>query len=159
MVSGAMVYNKLYGLQEQFQGGRCLLCGEIAEPVILAARQLMRVDYKQYKLMKGVHYEKKIVRARIICRLYGYIFEWLWIDVWPKENGGGDSSLHSACGSPTGTSAPGPGTTGTYAQEGPQLNHHLRPASLIDNTRGRATYGCCCTRSMPMWYEQSYDNK
>jgi len=40
-----MVYDKLYGLQKQLQGWRCLVCGEIAEPVILEGRQSMRVGY------------------------------------------------------------------------------------------------------------------
>jgi len=39
---GAMVYNKFYGLQEQFWGWKCLICGEIVDPVILENRQLMR---------------------------------------------------------------------------------------------------------------------
>jgi len=40
---GAMVYDKFYGLQEQFWGWKCLICGEIVDPVILENRQLMRV--------------------------------------------------------------------------------------------------------------------
>jgi hypothetical protein len=40
-----MVYDELYGLQKGCQGWRCLVCGEIAEPVILEGRQLMRVGY------------------------------------------------------------------------------------------------------------------
>jgi len=39
---GAMVYDKFYGLQEQFMGWKCLICGEIVDPVILENRQLMR---------------------------------------------------------------------------------------------------------------------
>lgn len=39
---GAMVYDKFYGLQEQFWGWKCLICGEIIDPVILKNRQLMR---------------------------------------------------------------------------------------------------------------------
>jgi len=39
---GAMVYDKFYGLQEQFWGWKCLICGEIVDPVILENRQLMR---------------------------------------------------------------------------------------------------------------------
>jgi len=40
--SGAMVYDKFYGLQEQFWGWKCLICGEIVDPVILENRQLMK---------------------------------------------------------------------------------------------------------------------
>jgi hypothetical protein len=39
---GAMIYDKFYGLQEQFWGWKCLICGEIVDPVILENRQLMR---------------------------------------------------------------------------------------------------------------------
>ena len=39
---GAMVYDKFYGSQEQFWGWKCLICGEIVDPVILENRQLMR---------------------------------------------------------------------------------------------------------------------
>ena len=39
---GAMLYDKFYGLQEQFWGWKCLICGEIVDPVILENRQLMR---------------------------------------------------------------------------------------------------------------------
>ena len=38
---GAMVYGKFYGLQEQFWGWKCVICGEIIDPVILENRQLM----------------------------------------------------------------------------------------------------------------------
>ena len=39
-----MVYDKFYGAQEQFWGWKCLICGEIVDPVILENRQLMRED-------------------------------------------------------------------------------------------------------------------
>jgi hypothetical protein len=39
---GAMVYDKFYGSYEQFWGWKCLICGEIVDPVILENRQLMR---------------------------------------------------------------------------------------------------------------------
>ena len=39
---GAMVYDKFYGLQEHYWGWKCLICGEIVDPVILENRQLMR---------------------------------------------------------------------------------------------------------------------
>ncbi len=38
----AMVYDKFHGSQEQFCEWKCLICGEIVEPVILENRQLMR---------------------------------------------------------------------------------------------------------------------
>jgi hypothetical protein len=37
-----MVYDKFYGLQEQFWGLKCLIWGGIVDPVILENRQLMR---------------------------------------------------------------------------------------------------------------------
>jgi hypothetical protein len=37
-----MIYDKFYGLQEQFWGWKCVICGEIVDPVILENRQLMR---------------------------------------------------------------------------------------------------------------------
>jgi hypothetical protein len=39
---GAMIYDKFYGPHEQFWGLKCLICGEIVDPVILENRQLMR---------------------------------------------------------------------------------------------------------------------
>ncbi|MCK9392984.1 MAG: hypothetical protein M0Q01_15625 [Syntrophales bacterium] len=39
---GAMVYDKFYGRHEQFWGWKCLICGEIVDPVILANRQLKK---------------------------------------------------------------------------------------------------------------------
>jgi hypothetical protein len=39
---GVMVYDKFYGLQEHYWGWKCLICGEIVDPVILQNRQLMR---------------------------------------------------------------------------------------------------------------------
>jgi hypothetical protein len=54
-----MVYDKLYGFQKQFQGWRCLVCGEIAEPVILEGRQLMRVVANGINLMKGYTMKKR----------------------------------------------------------------------------------------------------
>ena len=40
--SGAITYEKFYGLDEQFWGWKCLICGEIFDPVIMDNRQLMR---------------------------------------------------------------------------------------------------------------------
>ena len=40
--NGAVTYEKFYGSQEQFWGWKCLLCGEIVDPVIIKNRQLMR---------------------------------------------------------------------------------------------------------------------
>jgi hypothetical protein len=39
---GTVIYEKFYGFEEPFWGWKCLLCGEIIDPVILANRQLMR---------------------------------------------------------------------------------------------------------------------
>ena len=39
---GIMLYDKFYGHQEQFWGWKCVICGEIVDPVILENRQLMR---------------------------------------------------------------------------------------------------------------------
>jgi hypothetical protein len=39
---GAVIYDKFYDPPEQFWGWKCLLCGEIVDPVILDNRQLMR---------------------------------------------------------------------------------------------------------------------
>jgi len=38
---GAMIYDKFYGAREQFWGWKCVICGEIVDPVILENRQLM----------------------------------------------------------------------------------------------------------------------
>jgi hypothetical protein len=40
--SGAVIYDKFYGAHEQYWGWKCLICGEIIDPVILANRQMMR---------------------------------------------------------------------------------------------------------------------
>ena len=39
---GTMVYELFYGLTEQFWGFKCVICGEIIDPVILQNRQMMR---------------------------------------------------------------------------------------------------------------------
>jgi hypothetical protein len=39
---GAVIYDKFYGPHEQFWGWKCLICGEIVDPVILENRQLMK---------------------------------------------------------------------------------------------------------------------
>ena len=39
---GVMVYDKFYGPHEHYWGWKCLICGEIVDPVILENRQLMR---------------------------------------------------------------------------------------------------------------------
>lgn len=40
---GAMIHNRFYGPYEQFWGWKCLICGEIVDPVILENRKMMRV--------------------------------------------------------------------------------------------------------------------
>jgi hypothetical protein len=55
---GAVIYDKFYGPHEQFWGGKCLICGEIVDPVILENRQLMRTG-------QGINLrrEKRLARA------------------------------------------------------------------------------------------------
>jgi len=43
---GALTYEKFYGHDEQFWGWKCLFCGEILDPVILANRQLMKTGHE-----------------------------------------------------------------------------------------------------------------
>jgi len=38
---GVMIYHTFYAFQGQFRGWKCLICGEIVDPVILENRQLM----------------------------------------------------------------------------------------------------------------------
>jgi hypothetical protein len=40
--NGTIIYDKFYGPHEPFWGWKCLICGEIVDPVILHNRQLMR---------------------------------------------------------------------------------------------------------------------
>ena len=37
-----MSYDFFYGLQEQFWGWKCFICGDIVDPVILENRRLMK---------------------------------------------------------------------------------------------------------------------
>lgn len=39
---GAVSYDKFYSVYGQFWGWRCLICGEIVDPVILENRESMR---------------------------------------------------------------------------------------------------------------------
>ena len=39
---GAMIHDKFYGAHEHYWGWKCLICGEIVDPIILENRQLMR---------------------------------------------------------------------------------------------------------------------
>ena len=66
-----MVYDKLYGLQKQFQGCRCLVCGEIAEPVILEGRQLMRVVANEINLMKEYTMRKRLIGRLLFVVIIG----------------------------------------------------------------------------------------
>lgn len=57
--SGAMAYDKFYGRQEHFWGWKCLICGDIVDPVILENRRLMQVGHginlsKARKLIRNV---------------------------------------------------------------------------------------------------------
>lgn len=38
---GTMIYETFYGLNEEFGGSKCVICGEIVDPVILQNRELM----------------------------------------------------------------------------------------------------------------------
>jgi hypothetical protein len=40
--NGAVIYNKFYGVEDQFWGWKCLICGEIFDQVILENRELMK---------------------------------------------------------------------------------------------------------------------
>ena len=40
--SGVMIYDKFYRLDEYFWGWKCIICGEIVDPVIVENRQLIR---------------------------------------------------------------------------------------------------------------------
>ncbi len=40
--SNLMVYEKFYGIDEQYSGWRCVLCGEIIDQTILENRQTKR---------------------------------------------------------------------------------------------------------------------
>ena len=66
-----MVYDKLYGLQKQFQGWSCLVCREIAEPVILESRQLTRVVTNEINLMKGYTMKKKSFGRLLLVVIIG----------------------------------------------------------------------------------------
>jgi hypothetical protein len=39
---GAMIYERFYGLTEEFGGFKCVICGEVIDPLILQNRQMMR---------------------------------------------------------------------------------------------------------------------
>jgi hypothetical protein len=66
-----MVYDKLYGLQKQFQGWSCLAYGEIAEPVILEGRRLMRVVANEINLMKGYTMRKRSFGRLLLVVIVG----------------------------------------------------------------------------------------
>jgi hypothetical protein len=38
---GAMIYETFYGLNEEFGGFKCVICGDIIDPLILQNRHLM----------------------------------------------------------------------------------------------------------------------
>lgn len=40
--NGAVIYDKFYDRYEQFWGWRCLICGDIVDPIILKNRQLTK---------------------------------------------------------------------------------------------------------------------
>lgn len=42
---GNMVHESFFGLDEQFAGLKCVICGEVIDPVILKNRQLMKAGH------------------------------------------------------------------------------------------------------------------
>ena len=42
---GNMVPESFFGRDEQFMGLKCVICGEVIDPVILQNRQLMKAGY------------------------------------------------------------------------------------------------------------------
>jgi hypothetical protein len=58
-----VAYDKFYGPQGQFWGWKCLICGEIVDPVILANRQLTRTA--QEMEAEGQGYNKMVDRKGI----------------------------------------------------------------------------------------------
>jgi hypothetical protein len=61
---GTVVYDTFYYSHEQFWGWRCLICGEIVDPVILENRQLMRSG--QGIIVPRVRRKKKIWTSLLI---------------------------------------------------------------------------------------------
>jgi hypothetical protein len=57
---GAVIYDKFYGPHDQFWGWKCLICGEIVDPVILENRELMRarqgisLSKERMRVSKGI---------------------------------------------------------------------------------------------------------
>jgi len=50
---GTVIYDKFYGHHEQFSGWKCLIRGEIVDPVILENRQLMKAGQGINVRMEG----------------------------------------------------------------------------------------------------------
>jgi DNA-directed RNA polymerase subunit RPC12/RpoP len=50
-----MVYERFYGLDEQFSGWRCVLCGEIIDHVILENRQTGTGGQTRERRRQGHH--------------------------------------------------------------------------------------------------------
>lgn len=61
---GVAVYDNFYCNHEEFRGWKCLICGEIVDPVILANRQLMRAG-QGVKTRKG----KKKVWVKLLTQV------------------------------------------------------------------------------------------
>ncbi|MDA8125103.1 MAG: hypothetical protein M0009_07960 [Deltaproteobacteria bacterium] len=53
-----MIFDKFYGHHEDFWGLKCLICGEIIDPVILENRELMRLGLG-VSLPRGTMSEQK----------------------------------------------------------------------------------------------------
>jgi hypothetical protein len=56
---GIMYFDKFYGRNEQFWGLKCVICGEIVDPVILENRALMRAG-QAILPPREIKYERKV---------------------------------------------------------------------------------------------------
>jgi hypothetical protein len=61
---GLMTLQKFYSLSEVFWGWKCLLCGEIIDPVILENRQRWREDMTKHK--GKVNRKRKSIREQYL---------------------------------------------------------------------------------------------
>jgi len=46
---GIMIHEKFYGLEDDFFGWRCIICGEILDPVILENRLAQRQQNSMFR--------------------------------------------------------------------------------------------------------------
>jgi hypothetical protein len=50
---GNMVYESFFGLNEQFTGLKCIICGDVIDPVILQNREQMKRGQRMNLLEEG----------------------------------------------------------------------------------------------------------